>query len=162
NWVLTLSDLAEGKIDPLAVLQIAQMIPLAKGSTLQVRNKAGQVVTKIGAEALAGKGGRNLGARSGVNLAAEAEKGLGKLQGVKITPTKADIAVIEKHLETFGPDAANEAMLGRIKAAQAEGRALEGADAHFYAHELLEQKVMHELTRGGHYTPNEAYKVAHP
>lgn len=102
-----------------------------------------------------------LGARGEVDLAMEAGKGFGKLKGAKINPTKAEVELIEQHLAKFGPDAPNEAMLARIKSALAEGHALEGADAHFYAHELLEQNVMKELMQGGHYTFGEAYGVAH-
>jgi hypothetical protein len=107
------------------------------------------------------KGGRILGARSELDLANEVGKGLGKLKGVKITPTQAEIDLIEQHLSKFPKDAPNAAMLARIKTALQEGRALVGADAHFYAHELLEQKVMKELMQGGHYTFKEAYDVAH-
>jgi hypothetical protein len=96
-----------------------------------------------------------------LDLATEARKGFGKLKGMKIRPTQEAVELIQKHLAKFGDDAPNKAMLERIKNGLAAGRLLEGADAHFYAHEFVEQGVMNELMQGEHYTFNEAYKVAH-
>jgi hypothetical protein len=78
----------------------------------------------------------------------------GEALGVsELLPTRAGISVIEEHLLDprfldvgayggCGMAPANEEMLERLQAAAAEGRALAGADAAFYQHELYESQLM--------------------
>ena len=85
-----------------------------------------------------------------------AGKGLGKLKGVKVTPTAEQLAKIEKHLAQFGEVPENAAMVERIKKALVEGRQLEGADAHFYIHELGEQGLQKFLMEKAGMTREDA------
>ncbi len=88
-------------------------------------------------------------------------KGLGKFKNVKVDPTAEQLAKIENHLENFGDIPYNKAMVDRIKKAIAEGRQLEGADAHFYVHELGESGLMKFYMEKGGMSFNDAYKLAH-
>jgi hypothetical protein len=95
-------------------------------------------------------------------LAEATGKGLGKFKSVKVTPTVEDLAKIEKHLERFpAGKIENKAMVDRIKKAIAEGRQLQGADAHFYVHELGESGLMKFYMGKGKMSFDDAYKLAH-
>jgi hypothetical protein len=74
-------------------------------------------------------------------------------QAAEVLATRDGLSTVEAHLmnprfldvEFFGGrgmEPANEEMLRRIEAAAAEGRALTGADAAFYQHELYENALM--------------------
>ncbi|MHB8973311.1 MAG: polymorphic toxin-type HINT domain-containing protein [Pirellulaceae bacterium] len=75
--------------------------------------------------------------------------GLGGLAGRNIRVTPRGLSVVENHLRNFGSNAANEAMLGRLRAAMAEGRRVSGADASFYMHELAESTMVRRLMAQG-------------
>src|SRR5262249_20898679 len=57
-------------------------------------------------------------------------------EGVRVTP-KA-VQTVEQHLARFGPDAANAAMLARLRAVHAGDIHAEPTDLNFYTHELRE------------------------
>jgi hypothetical protein len=73
----------------------------------------------------------------------------GTLAGQEFTVTGSNIEKIETHLQRFSEEEEdgsmapqNEMMLDRLKTAFAEGRAVYGADASFYFHELHEASLM--------------------
>jgi hypothetical protein len=112
------------------------------------------------AKSLGGTGPPITGARSGATIA-EFEAGLGKLATAEIRVSQRGLEIVETHLAKFGPAAENAAMIARLRAAQAEGRLVSGADASFYMHELNEATRMARLIKEGK-TFAEAYEIAHP
>lgn len=68
--------------------------------------------------------------------------GLGKVAGKELTVTEKGLSMVEGHLDQFGPYGPNEAMVGRLRLALEDGRAITGADASFYLHELNEATLM--------------------
>ncbi len=72
----------------------------------------------------------------GVGPAAKTEAKAG------ITITARGLAIVEKHLALFGDDAANAAMVARLRSALDTGRRVTSADANFYLHELAEATMM--------------------
>lgn len=78
--------------------------------------------------------------------------GLGKLADKSINVSERGLAILERHLAQFGDVPQNSAMIRRLRTALGEGRAVNGADASFYMHEISEATFM---ARG------EVYEVAH-
>ena len=64
--------------------------------------------------------------------------GLGKLEGCAVNVSDKGLNIVENHLSQFGDDAANSAMIARLKASQAAGQSVARAEAVFYTHELSE------------------------
>jgi RHS repeat-associated protein len=60
------------------------------------------------------------------------------------TVSEESLAIVEKHLAQFGQFEANSMMLARLRAAQASGKTLTGADLNFYLHELTEAQLMRQ------------------
>src|SRR5439155_712379 len=61
--------------------------------------------------------------------------------------TVAGIDAVEAHLSQFGPHGPNEAMIGGIRDAMAEGRVLSIAEQSFMRHELTEIELMNQGMR---------------
>jgi RHS repeat-associated protein len=53
NWVFTANDIIEGKIDCWTLVQIAQVLPLARGGKFQFVNRNGQVMGEVDQNVLA-------------------------------------------------------------------------------------------------------------
>jgi RHS repeat-associated protein len=73
---------------------------------------------------------------------AQGGAGLGKLAGKSLNVSEKGLGIVEKHLAQFGDVPQNTAMIGRLRAALSEGRAISGADASFYMHEVAEATMM--------------------
>ena len=56
--------------------------------------------------------------------------------GAELVITEEGLAVVESHVATFGEVEYNTMMMDRIRAANAAGRTLSGADANFFLHEF--------------------------
>jgi RHS repeat-associated protein len=116
-------------------------------------NAAGKAISAARATraAQAGTGAFRAGAAGG--------SGLGLFANRTVNITAKGLSIIEKHLGNafFEQSAGNVVMLRRLRAALVAGKALEGADAVFYTHEINEATTMARL---GGYT-EEAYAVAH-
>ncbi len=106
---------------------------------------AAALETLVGGEAarVAGAGGRLGSAGTGAFLEGVAGgKGLGFFADRSVTVSEKGPRLVENHLSQFGADAANAAMLGRVRDALANGTRLSGADASFYMHEASEATMM--------------------
>jgi LysM repeat protein len=72
--------------------------------------------------------------------------GFGKLEGRSLQITAKGMDIVEAHLrmfsEAYGPDVANNVMVGRLRQAISNGTSASGADAVFYTHELTEATIM--------------------
>jgi hypothetical protein len=64
------------------------------------------------------------------------------LAGKSLNVSEKGLAIVEQHLTQFGDVPQNTAMIGRLRAALTEGRAISGADASFYMHEVAEATMM--------------------
>lgn len=69
----------------------------------------------------------------------------GILEGKSATVSAKGLGIVENHLSQFGDVEINNAMVERLRAANASGQPITGADLGFYAHELSEATFM----RGG-------------
>jgi hypothetical protein len=69
-------------------------------------------------------------------------EGFGKLAGRAINVSKKGLALVMDHLAQFGDNPDNDAMLGRLRSALADGSPIMGADASFYMHEANEATLM--------------------
>lgn len=67
--------------------------------------------------------------------------GFGKLADRSVKVTDKGLNIVESHLEGFS-STENTLMLNRLRTAMAEGKAVTGADAAFYTHELAEATKM--------------------
>ncbi|MDX1932454.1 MAG: polymorphic toxin-type HINT domain-containing protein [Capsulimonadales bacterium] len=81
---------------------------------------------------------------------------LGLLTGKSAKVTRKGLGVIEEHLAQLDHATYNDAMIGRLRSAMANGQKISGADLSFYTHELSEATMM----QGGAYT-DAAYNAAH-
>jgi uncharacterized protein len=81
------------------------------------------------------------------------------IKGVKIT--KEGIAEVKKHLERFGFDPQNAAMIQRLQAILTGEILSTDYDIHFYTHELREFEHYKALgyTTGEPNNPDEAYRL---
>jgi hypothetical protein len=105
---------------------------------LSVLPIAGAVLEKAGAAGIEAGAAKSAGALT----AGAKETGLGLLASRTVKVSEKGLALVENHLLQFGPDAANAAMIARLRTALQEGRAVSGADAVFYTHEAYEATLM--------------------
>jgi hypothetical protein len=73
---------------------------------------------------------------------AQGGAGFGRLAGASVRVSQKGLAIVENHLVQFGTLAPNAAMVARLRTALAQGRAISGADASFYVHEIAEATLM--------------------
>ncbi len=67
---------------------------------------------------------------------------LGLLEGKSASVTQKGLDIIENHLSQLDHAPYNDAMLGRLRDAMANGQRISGADLSFYTHELSEATMM--------------------
>jgi hypothetical protein len=75
---------------------------------------------------------------------AQGGEGLGSLAGRSINVSDRGLAQVTDHLGQFDPHPPNDAMIGRLSSALANGQPVTGADASFYMHELAESTLMRQ------------------
>ncbi|ROO59297.1 RHS repeat-associated protein [Micromonospora sp. Llam0] len=75
-------------------------------------------------------------------VSASSGNGLGRLSGREIRVSDSGLARVEAHLSQFGQVDINDAMISRLREANASGTRISGGDASFYMHELSESQFM--------------------
>ena len=72
------------------------------------------------------------------NFSGVASEGLGKFERMEITVSQKGLEIVKSHISTFDSYAPNQAMIQRLENFLKSGKALTGADASFYMHEVSE------------------------
>jgi RHS repeat-associated protein len=116
---------------------------------------AGAALSRYGGRMLRAAGGFTGAYNEG---AADGGSGLGKLAGRSIQVSQKGLNRVKNHLSNpfFEEAPENQAVIGRLESAMANGRRVSGADASFYMHEVHEATLM----RAAGYT-GDAYAAAH-
>lgn len=175
DWVFTLNDIAENgfKLTDAAMLvnflRFSKNLPVSRGSRIKIATKEGKIISEF---APAGYGARMV---RNPRLYPGAPAGsFGLLEGKKVTISQEGLTEVRRHLsrqpfldkgKIYAP---NQAMLDRLGNALRAGQKLEGADAAFYLHELMESSLfqswyLHLTQNGmeGSKAAKMAYEISH-